>query len=183
MTALTMALLAASLGAAGGEATSPADYDFAAMVQPVPATAKFIDPDYYIWCGTMVRAGDGKYHLFYSRWLRKLGHNAWVTHSEVSHAVGDSPLGQFTHKDVALPVRGKEFWDGLCTHNPTVLQFGKKFTWEGGQKQKPNSLERPQLYFENGRPLVLMFASDTDRQRGHSFNVRIPLRVPEQAGR
>jgi hypothetical protein len=331
-----------------------ADYDFAAMIQPVPATAKFSDPDYYIWCGTMVRGDDGKCHLFYSRWPRKLAHNAWVTHSEVAHAVGDTPLGPFKHKDVALPERGKEFWDGHCTHNPTVLRFGKKFyiyymgnrgdreqtkglnwihrnnqrigvavadspdgpwqrfdkplleptpgfydatccnnpsvaarpgggylmvykavgdkgkppfygpvlhcvatsdsptgpfkkhpkpifvkegvqfaaedpfiwcdgqrywaivkdnaghftgagkstalwqsddgfdwrlakhplvatteiVWEGGRKQKQNSLERPQLFFENGQPTVLLFATDTDSKREHSFNVRIPLRAP-----
>ena len=37
-----------------------AECDFAAMIQPVPATAKFSAPDYYLWCGTMVRADDGK---------------------------------------------------------------------------------------------------------------------------
>jgi hypothetical protein len=105
----------------------PADPDFAAMIQPVPLTAKFIDPDYYIWCGSLAKADDGKYHLFYSRWPRKLGHYAWVTHSEVAHAVGDSPLGPFTHHDVALPARGKEHWDGLCTHNPTVHRFAGKY--------------------------------------------------------
>ena len=101
--------------------------DFAAMIQPVPESAKFSDPDYYIWCGTMVRGDDGRCHLFYSRWPRKLGHYAWVTHSEVAHAVAASPLGTFRHQDVALPTRGKEFWDGLCTHNPTVRRFGSKF--------------------------------------------------------
>ena len=104
-----------------------ADYDFAGMIQPAPATAKFSDPDHYVWCGTMVRGDDGKCHLFYSRWPHKKGFNAWVTHSEVAHAVGDTPLGPFQHKDVALPERGEKFWDGHCTHNPTVLRFGKKF--------------------------------------------------------
>lgn len=351
-----LALLTILLLASAAQAASP-DYDFAAMIQPAPVTAKFIDPDYYIWCGTMVRGDEGKCHLFYSRWPRKLGHNAWVTHSEVAHAVGDTPLGPFRHKDIALPERGAQFWDGHCTHNPTVLRFGKKFyiyymgnrgdreatkglnwvhrnnqrigvavadspggpwqrfdrpllaptpgfydatccnnpsvaarpgggylmvykavgdkgkppfygpvlhcvatsdnptgpfkkypqpifvkegvhfaaedpfiwsdcqrfwaivkdnagyftgagkstalwqsddgfnwrlakhplvatteiTWEGGQKQKQTSLERPQLFFENGRPAVLLFATDTDKNREHSFNVRIPLRAAEHA--
>jgi len=104
-----------------------ADYDFHAMIQPVPATAKFSDSDYYIWCGTMVKGDDGKYHVFYSRWPRALGHAAWVTHSEVAHAVGDSPLGPFKHKEVALPARGKKFWDGCDTHNPTIHKFGSKY--------------------------------------------------------
>lgn len=114
-----LALLTVLLLATAAQGASP-DYDFAAMMQPVPASAKFSDPDYYIWCGTMVRGDDGKCHLFYSRWPRKLGHNAWVTHSEVAHAVGDTPLGPFAHKDVALTERGATFWDGHCTHNPTV---------------------------------------------------------------
>jgi hypothetical protein len=101
--------------------------NFAEWVQPVPLTARMVDPDHYIWCGSMVRGDDGKYHLYYSRWLRKLGFNAWVTHSEIAHAVGESPAGPFRHSDVVLPARGKEFWDGLCTHNPTVLRTGGKY--------------------------------------------------------
>ncbi len=118
---LAMALLATSL------ATYAAEFDLGAMLRPVPKTAVFRDPEYNIWCGTMVRSEDGKCHLFYSRWPRKLGHNAWVTHSEVAHAVADNPFGPYKHVDVALPVRGKEFWDGLCTHNPTVMKFGTKY--------------------------------------------------------
>jgi beta-glucanase (GH16 family) len=108
-------------------AAEPAELDLGAMIQPVPESAKLIDPDYYIWCGTMARGDDRKYHLYYSRWPRKLGHNAWVTHSEVAHAVGDSPAGPFRFSDVTLPARGKEFWDGLCTHNPSILRAGDKY--------------------------------------------------------
>ena len=128
LTALLLAPLAAlHTEAAGTNDLASVGYDFADMIQPVPLTAKFSDPDYYIWCGTLVKGDDAKYHLFYSRWPRKLGFQAWVTHSEIAHAVGDTPLGPFKHRDVALPPRGKEFWDGLCTHNPTVRKFGDKY--------------------------------------------------------
>ncbi len=66
------------------------------------------------------------YHMFYSRWPRKLGHLAWVTHSEVAHAVSTSPSGPWQHRDVALPARGTNFWDGSCTRNPTVVRMGGK---------------------------------------------------------
>ena len=118
-------LLALNLLAAS--AASAIDYDFAKMIQPVPATAKFEDPGFIVWCGTMVRDEAGKCHLFYSRWPRKLGHYAWVTSSEVAHAVADNPFGPYKFVDVALPARGTKFWDGLCTHNPTVMKFGKKY--------------------------------------------------------
>ncbi len=67
------------------------------------------------------------YHLYYYRWPRRLGHNAWVTHSEVAHAVGTNLFGPFRHRDVALPARGAQWWDGLCTHNPTVRKFGSRY--------------------------------------------------------
>ncbi len=107
-------------------ATGQSRIDFASLLQPVPESAKLIDPDYYIWGGTMIAGTDGKYHIFYSRWPRRLGHNAWVTNSEIAHAVGDTPEGPFRHAGVALPARGKHYWDGLCTHNPTALRIGKK---------------------------------------------------------
>jgi hypothetical protein len=107
--------------------TAAGDYDFNAMLQPVPLTAKWADTNYNIWCGSAIRGDDGKYHLFYSRWPRPLGHPAWVTHSEVAHAISDSPFGPWQHHDVALPPRGTNYWDGSCTHNPTVIRIGGKY--------------------------------------------------------
>ncbi len=102
--------------------------DFANMFQPVPKTAKFINNDWFIWGASMVKSEfDGKYHMFYSRWPKELGMSAWVTHSEIAHAVSDSPLGPFEFKDVALPFRGREYWDGAVTHNPTVHFFNGKY--------------------------------------------------------
>lgn len=111
----------------GGAATNVMEYDFHALLQPVPAAAQFSDPEYNIWCGSAVKGQDGKYHLFYSRWPRQLGHLAWVTHSEIAHAISDSPFGPWQHRDVALPPRGTNFWDGSCTHNPTIVRIGRKF--------------------------------------------------------
>lgn len=98
------------------------------MMQPVPKTAKFINEDKYIWGGSLIKGKeDGKYHMFYSRWPRELGMKAWVTHSEVAHAVADSPFGPFEFKEVALKARGAEHWDGLVTHNPTIHYFNDKY--------------------------------------------------------
>ncbi len=119
------AVLALASAAAGAQ--TDADYDLGALVQPAPSSAMFADPDYNIWCGSAVKGDDGRYHLYYSRWPRGLGHKAWVTHSEVAHASSDSPLGPWRHCDVALPARGGSFWDGSCTHNPTVLRIDGKF--------------------------------------------------------
>ncbi|MCC9643311.1 sulfatase-like hydrolase/transferase [Rhodopirellula sp. JC740] len=134
--------------AARGERTTDG-INLSAMMQPVPAQAKFIDEDQYIWGGSMVRDADGVCHLFYSRWPRELGHMAWVTHSEIAHATSDHPLGPYKFVDVALPARGKELWDGLCTHNPTVHKFDGKYyiyymgnTGDGNPTKKLNYIHR-----------------------------------------
>ncbi|MFK7768450.1 MAG: sulfatase-like hydrolase/transferase [Mariniblastus sp.] len=101
--------------------------DFQTLIAPLPESGKFVDEDFYIWGGSAIKGPVGKYHLLYSRWPRSLTHFAWVTHSEIAHAVADSPLGPFKHVDVALPKRGKAYWDGLCTHNPTVHFFEGKY--------------------------------------------------------
>lgn len=101
--------------------------DFTKLIQPLRDTSVFSDPDYNIWCGSVVEGKDGKFHMFYSRWPLATGHNGWVTHSEIARAVSDSPYGPFTHADVVLPERDRSFWDGACTHNPTVVQIGDKY--------------------------------------------------------
>jgi hypothetical protein len=100
---------------------------FSDLLQPAPLSARFSDPAYYVWCGSAVKADDGLYHLFYSRWPRHCGFNAWVTHSEIARAVAESPFGPYRHQEAVLPARGAGFWDGLCTHNPTVHRFGGRF--------------------------------------------------------
>ena len=76
------------------------DFNVASWIQPVPETAKFGLPDYMVWCGSMVKGNDGKYYLFYSRWLRSSGHYAWATESEVAVAVADKPTGPYKHVKV-----------------------------------------------------------------------------------
>ncbi|UII75355.1 glycoside hydrolase family protein [Flagellimonas sp. HMM57] len=100
--------------------------EFALEFGAAPSTAVFKDSTYSIWGATLTKGNDGLYHMFYSRWLKSLG-SAWTTHSEIAHAVSESPFGPFEHKDVALPPRGAEYWDGLCTHNPTIHKFGDTY--------------------------------------------------------
>lgn len=99
---------------------------FLIRTEGVPRTARFIDEDYFIWGASMYRDDSGRCHLYYSRWPRSLGMNAWVTDSEIAHAEADAPTGPFRHVDVALPARGEAYWDGMDTHNPTIHRFGHK---------------------------------------------------------
>ena len=85
------------------------------------------DKDYYIWGGSPIKGDDGLYHLFYSRWKKEYGFLAWVTHSEIAHAVSKRKEGPYEFSDLSLPPRGSGFWDGLNTHNPTIHKFGNSY--------------------------------------------------------
>jgi hypothetical protein len=100
--------------------------DFSKRLQTVPAHAILEQEGYYVWGGSVVRYG-GQYHMYYSRWPLDSGFSAWVTHSEIAHAVADDATGPYRFVDVALPARGAEHWDGLCTHNPNVHRFDGRF--------------------------------------------------------
>ncbi|MEM1219135.1 MAG: glycoside hydrolase family protein, partial [Bacteroidota bacterium] len=86
----------------------------------------FVSDTMSIWGGSVVEGEDGLYHMFYSRWPKELGW-VWVSHSEIAHAVAKTPFGPYQYKDVVLPDRGQQFWDGLCTHNPTIHKFNGKY--------------------------------------------------------
>jgi hypothetical protein len=99
----------------------------AELLRPVPTSAVFRESGFNVWCGSPIRDVDGTYHLFYSRWPARLGHLAWVSHSEVARAVSASPLGPYRFAEVVLPPRDPALWDGRCTHNPTVQRFDGRY--------------------------------------------------------
>lgn len=92
-----------------------------------PDSAILKEDGYFTWCASMIKGDDSLYHVFYSRWPDSLGFDAWVTHSEVAHAVSKNRLGPYKFSDITLEKRGSEYWDGLCTHNPTIHKFNGKY--------------------------------------------------------
>ncbi|AOS44491.1 Alpha-L-fucosidase [Lacunisphaera limnophila] len=101
---------------------------FRDRVLPAPLDGGFRQPDYWVWCGTVVKGDDGKFHHYASRWSRGLPFGPhWLTNSEVVHSVADRAEGPYVFSDLALPPRGEEFWDGRMTHNPVVRKIGAKY--------------------------------------------------------
>lgn len=101
--------------------------DFSKLIQPIASDNIFSDSLYNIWCGSVVKGENGKFYMFYSRWLRADGHFAWVPNSEIALAKADKPEGPYTHVKVVLERRGAQFWDGICTHNPAVIAHKGKY--------------------------------------------------------
>lgn len=101
--------------------------DLKIELAPTSKTAVLEEDGYFVWGASPIKGDDGLYHVFYSRWKKEYSFAAWVTHSEVAHAVSKDLYGPYKFRNVALPARGADYWDGLCTHNPTVHKFGNKY--------------------------------------------------------
>jgi hypothetical protein len=104
---------------------------FRARLRPAPRDGGFAMDGYWVWCGSCARGEDGRYHLFASRWPKRLPfHPNWVSNSEVVRASADHPSGPYTFEEVVLPPRPGH-WDATMTHNlthnPTIHRHGD--TW------------------------------------------------------
>lgn len=81
-----------------------------------------------MWCGSVVRDDDGRYHMFASRWPRELPFfDGYRCYSEIVRAVADTPVGPFRYVETVLPARGEQFWDGQMTHNPAICRIDGKY--------------------------------------------------------
>ena len=71
--------------------------------------------EYSYWDGQVIKAKDGKFHLFCSRWNQSAGHNGWFG-SVAIHAVSDSLYGPYVDKGMIWPND-----QGGKGHNVTAL--------------------------------------------------------------
>ena len=100
---------------------------FMDRILPAPKNGGFSDDNYWIWGSSVIKGEDGRYHMFASRWSKQFGFGHWVTNSQIVRAVSDTPAGPYQFEEVVTPIRGKEFWDGLCTHNPRVIKYRNQY--------------------------------------------------------
>lgn len=83
--------------------------------------------DYYVWDCSVIYA-EGKYHMFSSRWKRELGFGwNWLFNSEVVHCISDRPEGPYEYADIVLPRRGRQYFDGMNTHNTCIKEYQGKY--------------------------------------------------------
>ncbi len=88
---------------------------------PAPVGGGFAMDDYWIWCPSVLRDDTGLYHMFASRWPRRMSFSPhWLTNSEIVRATSPTPEGPYHFQEVVLPARGSHHWDGRMTHNPSI---------------------------------------------------------------
>jgi len=105
----------------------PDRLSFRDRLQPLSAENIFKTDGYYNWCTSIVQGEDGRYHLFYSRWKKDYAFTGWLTHSEIAHAVSETPHGPWRYRQTVLKGRGRGHWDAITAHNPKIKRFDGKY--------------------------------------------------------
>lgn len=84
--------------------------------------------DKMIWCGSVVKGEDDRYHMFASMWDRELGFGAnWLYNCKIVRASSDTPEGPYQFEEVVLDRRGREYFDGMNVHNPYIQKHNGKY--------------------------------------------------------
>lgn len=64
--------------------------------KPAPVNGGFKMDGYWVWCGSVVKGEDGKFHMFASRWDKKYPmHPGWLAGSEIVRAESCTPEGPY----------------------------------------------------------------------------------------
>jgi hypothetical protein len=86
------------------------------------------------------------------------------------HCIVDDQRGSFSGQQGLVRFESK---DGMDWERSTPFVVSRcRITWADGQTEETNHLERPQVWFRDGRPAVLFAAV---LQGKESYNVHIPL--------
>lgn len=138
---LFLALFLCSMNFAIAQKKSTDNLNINSLINPIDSTNIFIDPGYYIWCGSSIMGEDGKYYLFYSRWphgprikdddsLNNIfdGFKGWQKYSEIAIAVSEKPTGPYKHiKTILKGNFSEQRWDRYTFHNPQINYFNGKY--------------------------------------------------------
>jgi hypothetical protein len=120
--------MAISLPVTGTPPPSGSIQAFAKRLQPAVRNSGYRDENYWIWCGSVIKGEDDKYHMFASRWTKNVPFSPnWVTNSRIVRSVSDTPEGPYRYVEDVLPPRNVKYFDGRMTHNPTILHIDGQY--------------------------------------------------------
>lgn len=95
----------------------------------------------------------------------------------VYYAIVKDMHGHFTQRGRSLALfESKDGFSWNVSENTLVSDLMVR--WENGRSERMSHLERPQIFFENGVPLVLLVATDHEENGliRSSCNIQIPLK-------
>jgi hypothetical protein len=122
-----------------------------------PKNGGFRMEGYWVWCGSVIRGEDGRFHMFASRWPKHLPfHPGWLVASEVVRAISDTPEGPYEFQEVVFAARGAQYWDGRSTHNPHITKHGDTYViyYMGSTSPLPDVLPEEPFGADDPRCIV-----------------------------
>jgi hypothetical protein len=180
------------------------DLNINQLIGAVDSADFFIQDGYYLWCSTVIKGDDGKYHRFYSRWphgKRPLdddsmnyifdGFRGWNKYSEIAYAVADKVDGPYKHVKTILKGDGdNNRWDCFTMHNPQVRKFGSYYYLYYISNSYDSTLDfddrsfnrewRHWLQYNATQKIgVIKFRSFDDLLRGNYSKPLLPLMQPD----
>ncbi len=134
---------------------------FQKRLLPAPASGGFRMDGFWVWCGSVVRGEDGRYHMFAAQWPKTYPFfQGYLAASQVVRASADTPEGPYTFQEIVLPERGHEHWDGRMTHNPFIIEHKGEYllfyigaTYEG-ECPSPDTLREMNQAGNRGNGIV-----------------------------
>jgi hypothetical protein len=91
--------------------------------------AAAVPPDYYYWDGQILKAKDGKYHLFMSTWAGSAGFNRGWLNSDAYHAISSQGvLGPYSRQGYVYTNSGSH-----KGHNVSDLHMDRERWWHHQQ--------------------------------------------------
>lgn len=99
---------------------------FIERLLPAPVNGGFKMNDYWVWGGSVAKDEDGLFHMFVSRWSKRLPmFEGYMFSSEIVRAVSPTPEGPYEFVERILPSEiDSKKWDGRMAHNPTIRKCG-----------------------------------------------------------
>jgi len=150
----------------------PAEMDFSQRIVSPEKHQKFAMDGWFVWGGNTVRAKDGRYHLFVSRWPERTSMGGWITHSQIVRAVSEYPEGPFEFAE-ELSILKSQSWAEKMVHNPTVFEHNGMYylAYIGAHWAE-----------QDGEEMAFRSGKDVDRQKVR-YTQRIGLATaPDAAG-
>lgn len=145
----SIGMLALSLSAAvavvGEHAPDTDTLDLGALMRPADSANFYKQEEWFVWDPSVIRAEDGSYRLFFSRWPKAYTFNSWLTHSEIQVAKAERPEGPYGASKTVLQSRPGA-WDAISLYNSKAYRFGAKVYLyycskdDGGANHSPEDL-------------------------------------------
>lgn len=101
---------------------------FEGKLLPAPKDGGFHMAGHYVWCASVIEGEDGMFHMFASCWPEELGFGCnWLFNCKIAHAVSDKPEGPYEFSDYVFERRGRNYFDGMNQHNPSIKYWNGKY--------------------------------------------------------